>query len=173
MSVYAVAISDSNSKKSETRRFPFELVYPLYFVEYNCTTSQGEYLYIKKSVSCGHPIAGMQRRSTLCGSTRLPAYQRYSCPPPENRIISPVPHMVYYLGAIYPLLPCSIICESTLSCIVSCYLFLCFKYFVLCITVLYLVKLSCPLPFIATLSCTLYRYPVLYLVNLPFPVPVF
>ena len=26
--------------ESETRRFPLELVYPLCFVEYNCTTSQ-------------------------------------------------------------------------------------------------------------------------------------
>ena len=33
----------SGSNESETRRFPFELVYPLCFVIYNCTTSQGEY----------------------------------------------------------------------------------------------------------------------------------
>ena len=33
--------------ESEPRRFPFELVYPLCFLEWNCTTSQeSEYLYI-------------------------------------------------------------------------------------------------------------------------------
>ena len=30
--------------ESNTRRFPFKLLYPLCFVDYNCTTSQGKYL---------------------------------------------------------------------------------------------------------------------------------
>ena len=34
-------LNDFCLTESETRRFPFELVYP----SYNCTTSQGEYLY--------------------------------------------------------------------------------------------------------------------------------
>ena len=32
--------------KAENGQFPFELVYPLCYEEYNCTTSQDEYLYI-------------------------------------------------------------------------------------------------------------------------------
>ena len=34
----------AEGQESETRRFPFKLAYPLCFVEYNCTISQGEYL---------------------------------------------------------------------------------------------------------------------------------
>ena len=40
---------ESESKRFlfERNKIPFELVYPLYFVECNCTASQGEYLYNK------------------------------------------------------------------------------------------------------------------------------
>ena len=34
-----------NPGDAPVRLFPFELVYSLCFVEYNCTTSQGEYLF--------------------------------------------------------------------------------------------------------------------------------
>ena len=36
--------------KLETRRFPFDLIYPLCIVEYNCTSSQGEYKFIDNSL---------------------------------------------------------------------------------------------------------------------------
>ena len=36
--------------ESETRLYPFELVYSLCFVEYICTTSQGEYIYDEQSL---------------------------------------------------------------------------------------------------------------------------
>ena len=36
-------LEDFCLNESETRRFPFELVYSLCFEEYKCTTSQGEY----------------------------------------------------------------------------------------------------------------------------------
>ena len=38
-------LNDFCLNESVTRRFPSELLLPLYFVECNCTTSQGEYLY--------------------------------------------------------------------------------------------------------------------------------
>ena len=38
-------LDDLCSNESETRRFLFKLVYSLCFVENNCTTYQGEYLY--------------------------------------------------------------------------------------------------------------------------------
>ena len=38
-------IDDFCLNASETRRFPFELVYPLCFVDFTCTTYQGKYLY--------------------------------------------------------------------------------------------------------------------------------
>ena len=37
-------LDDLCLNESETRRFPFDLVYPLCFEEYDCTTSYGEYL---------------------------------------------------------------------------------------------------------------------------------
>ena len=36
-------LDDYCLNKSETGRFPLELIYPLRFVECNCTLSQGEY----------------------------------------------------------------------------------------------------------------------------------
>ena len=35
----------AEGNEPENRQIPFELAYPLCFVEYNCTTNQGEYLY--------------------------------------------------------------------------------------------------------------------------------
>ena len=32
---------DFSLNEQETKQFPFELVYPLFCVKYNCTTSQG------------------------------------------------------------------------------------------------------------------------------------
>ena len=39
-------LEDFCLNESETRRFPFELVYHLYFLEYNGITPSGENLYI-------------------------------------------------------------------------------------------------------------------------------
>ena len=38
-------LEESCYNESETGQFRYELGYPLCFVEYNCTTSQWEYLY--------------------------------------------------------------------------------------------------------------------------------
>ena len=42
----------AENNESETRRFFFELVIDLHvlYIEYNCNTSQGEYLYNEKSL---------------------------------------------------------------------------------------------------------------------------
>ena len=38
-------LDDFCLNQSEARRLPFEMFYPLCSVEYNCTASQGKYLY--------------------------------------------------------------------------------------------------------------------------------
>ena len=47
-------LDDLCMNESETRGFSFKLVYPLCVVEYNCTTSQDEYLCNEYSLSANH-----------------------------------------------------------------------------------------------------------------------
>ena len=51
--------------KSETRIVPFELVYPLSFVKYNSSTSQGEYLYNEYPLCPIHSILTLSNAQVL------------------------------------------------------------------------------------------------------------